>query len=109
MPSGSLFEARAGEITQAPTRRQVLVNRVFRLTCLGFTAPTVVLVSFIVLRIALSALPAMRQHGLGFLTGRVWDPNTERYGILAEIWGTVYTSVLALILGTPSVSRRRSS
>ena len=40
------------------------------------------------------------QYGLGFLTGRVWDPNTERYGILAEIWGTLYTSVLALILGT---------
>ena len=36
----------------------------------------------------------------GFLTGRVWDPNTERYGILAEIWGTLYTSVLALVLGT---------
>src|SRR5262249_26318510 len=28
------------------------------------------------------------------------DPNTERYGILAEIWGTLYTSTLALILGT---------
>ncbi len=60
----------------------------------------VALVAFIVLRIAVSAIPAIRQYGLGFLTGRVWDPNTERYGILAEIWGTVYTSVLALILGT---------
>jgi phosphate transport system permease protein len=30
----------------------------------------------------------------------VWDPNTERYGILAEIWGTLYTSVLALALGS---------
>ena len=30
----------------------------------------------------------------------MWDPNTERYGILPEIWGTLYTSMLALVLGT---------
>src|SRR5262249_15383579 len=38
--------------------------------------------------------------GTGFLSGRVWDPNTERYGILAETWGTLYTSLLALALGS---------
>jgi len=37
---------------------------------------------------------------LGFLTGRVWDPNKGQYSILPEIWGTLYSSVLALILGT---------
>jgi phosphate transport system permease protein len=42
----------------------------------------------------------MREHGLGFLSGRVWDPNKGRYAILPEIWGTLYTSGLALILGT---------
>lgn len=42
----------------------------------------------------------MKQYGLGFLTTRVWDPNKEQYGILPEIWGTLYTSVLALIIGT---------
>ena len=52
------------------------------------------------LRIAFSAAPAIQRYGFGFLSGRVWDPNTERYGILAEIWGTLYTSVLALVLGT---------
>jgi len=100
LPPGAVFEARAGAITQAPTRRQVVIDRAFRGLCAGFAGLTVVLVLFIVMRIAVSAIPAMRQHGVGFLTGRVWDPNTERYGILAEIWGTLYTSVLALILGT---------
>ena len=37
---------------------------------------------------------------LSFLTGRVWDPNTGQHGIAAEIWGTLYTSILALALGT---------
>jgi phosphate transport system permease protein len=97
---GAVFLARKGDIAQAPSRRQVLSDRVFLNLCAVFAAFTVVLVTFIVLRIAIAAVPAIRQYGVGFITGRVWDPNTARYGILGEIWGTVYTSVLALALGT---------
>ncbi len=97
---GAVFEARAGEIAQAPSRLQLFADRVFRQTCTFFALFTVGLVAFIVLRIALSAAPAIAHHGLGFLTGRVWDPNLEQYGIMAEIWGTLYTSVLAIVLGT---------
>jgi len=99
-PSGAVFEARKGEITQVPTRVQQLIDRVFRGTCFAFACLTIALVTFIILRIAFSAVPAAQRYGLGFLSGRVWDPSTERYGILAEIWGTIYTSVLALIIGT---------
>jgi phosphate transport system permease protein len=52
------------------------------------------------LRIAFAAAPAIRQYGVGFLTTRTWDPNTGQFGILPEIWGTMYTSVLALGIGT---------
>jgi phosphate transport system permease protein len=65
-----------------------------------FACATVALVAFIVVRIAVAAVPAVSRYGLGFLTGRIWDPNTERYGILAEIWGTLFTSVLAVGIGT---------
>jgi phosphate transport system permease protein len=100
LPPGALFEFPTGEIAQTPSRRQVLIDRTFRAACLGFAAFVVALVAFIVLRITVSAIPAMRQYGVGLLTGRVWDANTARYGILAEIWGTLYTAVLALIGGT---------
>jgi len=56
-------------------------------------------VIFIVLRIAFAAAPAVRQYGLGFLTTRTWDPNRDQFGILPEIWGTLYTSLLALVIG----------
>jgi len=98
-PEGT-FVAKRGEITQAPTRLQVLADRAFRRACLLFACLTILLVTFIVLRIAVAAVPALQHYGVGFLSGRVWDPNTGRYGILAEIWGTLYTSVLALIVGT---------
>ena len=38
--------------------------------------------------------------GTGILAGTTWDPNQGQYGILPEIWGTLYSSVLALIIGT---------
>lgn len=99
VPPGTLFEARLGEIAQAPSRVQRVIDRVFRTLCFVFAVLTVGLAVFIVLRIAVAAAPAIRRYGPGFITGRVWDPNTERYGILAETWGTMYTSVLALALG----------
>jgi len=97
---GAVFAARPGEITQTPSRAQVLINKIFQRTCRLFAGLTILLVAFIVLRIAVSAIPAAREYGLGFVTGRVWDPNTQRFGILAEIWGTLFTSILALIVGT---------
>ncbi|HKB13552.1 MAG TPA: phosphate ABC transporter permease subunit PstC [Vicinamibacterales bacterium] len=95
-----MFVARPGEIARPPSRAQIAVDRIFRGACLLFACLTVALVTFIVLRIAVSAAPAMQRYGTGFLSGRVWDPNTERYGILAETWGTLYTSLLALALGS---------
>jgi phosphate transport system permease protein len=97
---GAVFASRKGDIAQAPSSMQMLVDRAFRNLCFVLAVFVVVLVTFIVVQIAVSAVPAIRQYGFGFLTGRVWDPNTGRYGILGEIWGTVYTSVLALIIGS---------
>jgi phosphate transport system permease protein len=96
----ALFGSRPGEIARAPSARQLVVDRAFRGISSACALFTVALVAFIVLQIALSAAPAIERYGLGFLSGRVWDPNTERYGILAEVWGTLYTSALSLVLGT---------
>ena len=100
LAQGLVFPVREDEITQAPTPRQRFLDVAFRKTCYTFAWLTVVLVAFIVIRILVAAVPAMRSLGLGFLTGRIWDANAGNYGILAEIWGTLYTSILALILGT---------
>ena len=88
------------QISRPPSRIQVVTDTAFRFMCHGFAWLSVLLVVFIVLKIAIAALPAVRQYGLDFLTGRVWDPNKGQYSILPEIWGTLYSSVLALILGT---------
>jgi phosphate transport system permease protein len=97
---GAVFHGREGEIAQVPSSRQHLLDVAFRKACYVFAWLTIALVAFIVLRITAAAIPAMHSLGWGFLTGRVWDPNAGKFGILAEIWGTVYTSTLALLVGS---------
>jgi len=89
-----------GQISRPPTRSQQVADTTFRWLCYGFAWLSVLMVAFIVLEIATNAVPAMQQYGLGFLAGTTWDPNTGQFGILPEIWGTLYTSFLALLIGT---------
>jgi hypothetical protein len=80
------------QVSRPPTTYQLLVDRSFRGLCQLFAWLSALLVVFIVVRIATVAWPAIRQHGLGFLTGTTWDPNTGQYAILPEVWGTLYTN-----------------
>jgi phosphate transport system permease protein len=93
-------EVGAAAIAQPPSTTQQAVNTAFLGLCRGFAWLAIALVVFIVAKIALTAVPAMRLHGIGFLTGTKWDPNEAVFGILPEIWGTLYTSILALVLGS---------
>ena len=47
------------------------------------------------------AWPAIQEFGLSFIWTEAWDPVTDSYGALAFIYGTVVTSVIALVLATP--------
>lgn len=86
-------------ICQAPTAKDKLVDKIFRTLTLGFAWLTLLLIVYIVYRIGGTALPAMKKLGFGYLTGTTWDPNQHIYGILPEIWGTLYSSLLALFIG----------
>jgi phosphate transport system permease protein len=88
------------QISRPPSRRQLVTDMIFRRVCLAFAWLSILLVVYIVLEIAFSAAPTIRQHGWGFLSGRTWDSNKGWYSILPEIWGTLYSSVLALLFGS---------
>ena len=62
---------------------------------------TVALLAYIGVEVAWAALPAMKHFGLGFLVGRDWDPVDDIYGALPLIYGTMVSSVLALLMATP--------
>jgi phosphate transport system permease protein len=88
------------QIAQPPSRSQQLADTSFRQLSRGFAWLSAFLVVFIVYTITKEALPAVREHGVNFLVGRVWDPNRGEYSILPEVWGTLFSSLLALGIGS---------
>lgn len=47
------------------------------------------------------AWPAFKQEGFGFVTSSTWSPSENKFGALAFIYGTVLSSLIALILAVP--------
>jgi phosphate transport system permease protein len=47
------------------------------------------------------AWPAFKQEGLGFITSSTWVPADGKFGALAFIYGTVLSSLIALVLAVP--------
>ena len=44
---------------------------------------------------------SIREFGLAFWRTETWDPVAGEFGARAFIWGTLYSSILALIISTP--------
>ena len=47
------------------------------------------------------SIPALRAFGLSFLIEERWNPVTEKFGAIAPIYGTLVTSVIAMVIAVP--------
>jgi phosphate transport system permease protein len=47
------------------------------------------------------ARPSISRFGFGFLTSQTWDPVKENFGILPIIYGTMASSLVALVIAVP--------
>ena len=48
-----------------------------------------------------NSLPTLERFGIGFLTGSEWNPAQDKYGALPFVYGTVVSSLIALVLSVP--------
>ncbi|MES3010213.1 MAG: phosphate ABC transporter permease subunit PstC [Pseudomonadota bacterium] len=83
------------------TRTGPLVDTLFAWGAKGAALLTLGLLIAIMVSLVISAWPAIEKFGLGFLTSTVWDPVKNEYGGLVMIYGTVMTSVIALLIAVP--------
>ena len=51
--------------------------------------------------LVIGAMPAIKHFGFAFVYTEAWNPVTEKFGALASIYGTVVTSLLAMIVAVP--------
>jgi phosphate transport system permease protein len=73
----------------------------FRLGTGAFACALVLVVSAIAYELLRQSMPSLRAFGFGFWWTRMWDPVANRFGALPFIWGTLYSSILALAIATP--------
>jgi phosphate transport system permease protein len=78
-----------------------LADQVFGWLAKSAALLTMGLLAAILLSLAISAWPAIHKYGLSFLTSTVWDPVQEDFGGLVMIYGTVATSLIALLIAVP--------
>jgi phosphate transport system permease protein len=86
-------------IARPPTGTELTVDRIFRGLTLSFAWFTILLVVLVVSGIAWQAWPVVQRFGAEPLASAKWD-GKEHFGILPEIWGTVYSSVLGVAIGS---------
>ncbi len=92
-------DASRGSVSGPPTAADYLGDSIFRAVAYSCALLIIALVGFIFWELGGKAWPAIRDYGFGFITGTTWDINRAQFGVLPEIWGTLYSSLLALLLG----------
>ena len=94
-----IVPAQQDSVCQPPSSGEFFSDRAFRALAQAGVVIILLLVAALVLEIGSKAIPGMQKYGLGFITGTVWDVNQKTYGILPAIWGTLYSALLALLIG----------
>lgn len=84
-----------------PLEQRSYGDRVFKsiITLGAVTIP--VLLAFLVYELWTGSRLAMSKFGLGFITSSVWDPVTEQFGAFPLIFGTLVSSLIALVIAVP--------
>jgi phosphate transport system permease protein len=67
----------------------------------AFALLVVVFVAGIAFILWTQSRASIAKFGFSFWTTSVWDPVAGKFGALPFIWGTMYSSLLALLLATP--------
>jgi len=83
------------------SRGLVATDLGFRLGTGLFATMLVALVVAIGFELSRQSMLTIEKFGLNFWRTEVWDPVAGQFGALPFIWGTLYSSILALIISTP--------
>jgi phosphate transport system permease protein len=82
-------------------RRLGLGDSIFANLSRLFAAVLICLLLALIVILIIDAWPAIRQFGISFISSTVWDPVREIFGALPAIYGTLLSSLIALIIAVP--------
>jgi phosphate transport system permease protein len=73
----------------------------FRILTLSAAVLVLLLLGGVAGALVEGAFPAIRRFGAAFLWTEVWNPVTNRFGALAAIYGTLVSSLIAMVIAVP--------
>jgi phosphate transport system permease protein len=76
-------------------------DALFRILTHAAALAVVVIFAALVIALVIGAMLSIRQFGLAFLWTEAWNPVTGQFGALASIYGTVLTSLIAMLIALP--------
>jgi phosphate transport system permease protein len=88
-------------MTKTPSPRRSADDRGFRLVTGFFALLVVLLVAGIFVELFRTSQLSIQKFGFHFWVTKVWDPVAGQFGAFPFIWGTLYSSLLAMLISTP--------
>jgi len=76
-------------------------DAIFKGVSYFFALFVMVLLAVIFIVLFIEAWPAIRKFGPGFITSAEWDPVALEFGALPAIYGTVVSSLIAIVIAVP--------
>lgn len=73
----------------------------FRFAAAACASIVLILLAGMLVRTTWAAWPAFQHSGIRMITSNDWNPNRNQFGGLSFIYGTLLTSVIALVLAVP--------
>ena len=80
---------------------QHLFDRLFRGATLFFGLFILLILGGVAVSLIVGSSDAFKTFGLKFLWTDTWNPATDKFGALVPIYGTIMTSVIAMVVGIP--------
>src|SRR5579884_273697 len=81
--------------------RQRIADILFRGTTQLFAFGVLVLLGAVMVALFLGGLPAFKAFGFAFLVDSTWNPVKQLFGGAPAIYGTLITSLIAMLIGVP--------
>jgi phosphate transport system permease protein len=91
----------AANIRAAAVRRFAFTDSLFHILTRLSAALVLVILGGVAVSLVAGAWPALSTFGWSFLVTESWNPVTEKFGALAPIYGTLVTSLIAIVVAVP--------
>src|SRR5271166_6590959 len=80
-------------------RRMRIQDTLFRAVTQFFALVVLLLLGGVIISLIIGSWPVIQTFGLGFLFSASWNPVTEKFGALGPVYGTIVTSIIAMVIG----------